>query len=203
MTFPGTFVALFLIRFQHLARHTSGGFVNLDGHLEIWWFCWKKTIELERDVDKWNCLDRLHAFKPIFCQGFPQILLEKVRFAEENAQPRLEISFPSHRTASSPLSHGHRVRKNAVNPVFWDEAIIFNYSSHDLSIPKIPKIPSNWIWTGDIPTINPTHKLPSGTRQKISHVISFTVKPPSKRAIFDYHLWLPKRMSHQPEHENH
>ena len=111
MTFPGTFVALFLIRFQHLARHTSGGFVNLDGHLEIWWFCWKKTIELEKDVDKWNCLDRLHAFKPIFCQGFPQILLEKVRFAEENAQPRLEISFPSHRTASSPLSHGHRVRK--------------------------------------------------------------------------------------------
>ena len=124
MTFPGTFVALFLIRFQHLARVCQAwGFCEL---LDTWRygdFVGKKNIELEKDVDKWNCLDRLHAFKPIFVPGCPKSCrrssicwslwsLEESKFdCEENAQPRLEIRYPSHRTASSPLSHGHRVRK--------------------------------------------------------------------------------------------
>lgn len=119
MTCPGTCVALFLIRFQHLAgasRHQAvWGFVNFWTPGDTVIFLEKKNLELEKDVLKmWisgTVWIDFHAFKAIFGQGFQQILLEKVRFAEENAQPRLKIGYPSHRTASSPLSHGHRVRK--------------------------------------------------------------------------------------------
>ena len=162
-------------------RESTSGRLGFCELLDTWRygdFLGKKNIELEKDVDKWNCLDRFSCFQSHFWSGFPtnpageSSTVKKMHsLASKSGIHRTELHLPHYLMAIACEKHGK------------SRGLGLSFSITVWSIPKIRKIPSNWISTGDIPTINSmiliNYPLVHGKLENIPFdKLPMTVKPP-------------------------